>query len=329
MPFRLPVDRFVLVILGTVAIAILLPCPDGVMPLLSLGARLAIALLFFLYGAKLAPSAVWRGLRQWHLQVLALAGTFGLFPLLGLAAGVLVPGVLSPDLYVGFLFLCLLPSTVQSSIIFTGMAGGNVAAAVSVTSASTLIGLVLTPALAAMLLGTLGEVSMVRLELVLLQVHVPFFAGQIARRWIADWIERRGALVGLVDRSLVILIVYMAVSAGMRRGVWAQVGLFDLAAVLLADIVLLALAFGSLWAVSRRLALPKPDEIVLVFCGGNKGLVTGVSMMGALLPSSIVSIAMIPLILFHQVQLIVTATLASWYARQAAPGTALKPASDD
>jgi solute carrier family 10 (sodium/bile acid cotransporter), member 7 len=319
---RLPVDRFVLAIVATVAMAVLLPCPDAAMPLLRFGARAAIALLFFLYGAKLAPSAVWRGLRQWRLQLLVLAGTFVLFPLLGLASRVLPPGMFPPELYVGFLFLCLLPSTVQSSVIFTGLAGGNVAAAVSATSASSLIGMAATPLLAALLLGTRGEVSLSGLQAVVLQLHVPFFAGQLARPLVAAWLERRRALVGLVDRGSVLLIVYMVVSAGMGRGVWGLVQPLDLFTVLLADLALLALALGLLTAISRRLRLPREDEIVVVFCAGNKGLVTGVSMMTALLPSTVVGIALLPLLLFHQMQLIVTAILASRYARQSGPARA-------
>lgn len=324
MSFRLPIDRFVVAILATLVIAVLLPCPDEAMPVLGFAARVAIGLLFFLYGARLTPSAVWRGLKQWHLQVLVVAGTFGLFPLLGLAAGILFPGFLSPELYVGFLFLCVLPSTVQSSIIFTGMAGGNVAAAVSATSASSLIGMVATPLLAAMLLGTRDEVSVSSLEAVVLQLHVPFFAGQIAGPLVAARIERHRSFVGFIDRSSVVLIVYMVVSAGMGRGVWQLLTPLDLVAVLMADLALLGLALGTLTVISRRLGLPQPDEIVVVFCAGNKGLVTGVSMMGALLPSAIVGIAVIPLIFFHQMQLIVTAALASWYARHPPPGTAVE-----
>jgi len=318
VPLRLPVDRYVLAIVATVVLAFVLPCPAGALSVLGVAARVSIALLFFLYGARLAPRAVWQGLLHWRLQALVLAATFGLFPLLGLAARVLVPTVLSPEIYLGFLFLCLLPSTVQSSIAFTGLAGGNVAAAVSASSASSLAGMVLTPALVALLLGAGGEVSVSDLQDMLLQLQLPFLAGQAARRWIAPWIERRRRVVGLVDRIAVLLIVYMAVSAATSRGVWHMVRPIDLVGVLLADMALLALALGIMAAISRRLGLARPDEIVVVFCGGNKGLVTGVSMAGALLPADIAGLAVLPLILFHQVQLIASAALASWYTQKAA-----------
>jgi sodium/bile acid cotransporter 7 len=271
--------------------------------------------LFFLYGARLAPQAVWQGLLHWRLQVLVLLATFGLFPVLGLASRVLVPALLSPHLYVGILFLCLLPSTVQSSIAFTSLAGGNVAAAVSATSASSVIGIVATPILADLLIGAGGDVSLSSLEGVLLQLQLPFLAGQAVRPWIAPLIERKRRLVSLVDRVAVLLIVYMAVSAAAGRGVWQVLRPLDLFGVVLTTAMILALALGFLVLICRRIGLPRPDEIAVVFCGGNKGLVTGVSMLSALLPADVAGMAVLPLIVFHQIQLIASATVAARYAR--------------
>lgn len=317
MSWRLPVDHYLVAIITTVVLAFVLPSPAAALPVLAIAAQASIMLLFFLYGARLAPAAVWRGLLHWRLQALVLAATFGLFPLLGLAMRVLVPAVLSPELYVGVLFLCLVPSTVQSSVAFTGLAGGNVAAAVSATSASSLIGMVLTPALAATLLDTGADVSVAGLEHVLLQLQLPFLVGQLIRPWVAPFLDRRRRLVGLVDRVAVLLIVYIAVNAAVGRGVWGLVRPADLVAAMLVDMALLASALAIMAAASRRLGLAPADEIVVVFCGGNKGLVTGVSMLGALLPADIAGIAVLPLIMFHQMQLIASAALASRYARRA------------
>jgi solute carrier family 10 (sodium/bile acid cotransporter), member 7 len=300
---------------ATVVLALVLPLPDVMLPLFGVAAKASIALLFFLYGARLAPQAVWQGLLHWRLQVLVLLATFGLFPVLGLASRVLVPALLSPHLYVGILFLCLLPSTVQSSIAFTSLAGGNVAAAVSATSASSVIGIVATPILADLLIGAGGDVSLSSLEGVLLQLQLPFLAGQAVRPWIAPLIERKRRLVSLVDRVAVLLIVYMAVSAAAGRGVWQVLRPIDLFGVVLTTAMILALALGFLVLICRRIGLPRPDEIAVVFCGGNKGLVTGVSMLSALLPADVAGMAVLPLIVFHQIQLIASATVAARYAR--------------
>src|SRR5262249_20741827 len=161
------------------------------------------------------------------------------------------------------------------------------------------IGMLLTSLLAATLLGTSGAVSISGLEDVVLQLQLPFVVGQVARRWIGPWILRHRRIVGHVDRLAVLLIVYMAVSAATSRGILHMVQPLDLLGVLLADTVLLILAFGIIAVVCRRLGLPRADEIVVVFCGGNKGLVVGVSMITALLPPDIAGIAVLPLILFH------------------------------
>jgi len=135
---------------------------------------------------------------------------------------------------------------------------------------------------------------------------------------IAPLLERRRRLVGLVDRVAVLLIVYMAVSAATGRGVWHVLRPLDLLGVVLTTALLLTLVLGFLVLICRRIGLPRPDEIAVVFCGGNKGLVTGVSMLSALLPADVAGVAVLPLIVFHQIQLIASATVAARYARSGA-----------
>jgi len=148
---RLAPDTFTLWLLGTVALASILPCSGGVAVALGKITTFAIGLLFFLHGAKLSREAMVDGLTHWRLHLLVLASTFVMFPILGLIMKPLAGTVIKPELYVGILFLCTLPSTVQSSIAFTSMARGNVAAAVCSASASNFVGIFVTP----LLVGTL------------------------------------------------------------------------------------------------------------------------------------------------------------------------------
>src|SRR5699024_2125076 len=118
---------------------------------------------------------------------------------------------------------CLLPSTVQSSIAFTSIARGNVAAAVCSASFSNLAGIVVTPLLVAWLAGGgSGGFSASSVGGIVLQLLVPFAAGQLARRWIADWIRRHAATLKLVDRGSILLVVYTAFSQGVTEGIWQQ-----------------------------------------------------------------------------------------------------------
>ncbi|HTU53442.1 MAG TPA: bile acid:sodium symporter family protein, partial [Acetobacteraceae bacterium] len=233
---RLPIDPYLLAIVSMAALASTFPCRGNVAMGFDHATTVVIGLLFFLYGARLSPQAAWAGLSHWRLQVLILASTFGVFPALGLAAHVLVPRVLSPELYPGVLFLTMLPSTVQSSIAFTSIARGNIAGAVCAASASSLIGIFVTPMLVGLLMGAQGGISMHGIEGILLQLLAPFVAGQVARLWIGAWLGRHKWITFLVDRGSILLIVYTAFSEGVVDGIWLRVDLMSLAGVILADL---------------------------------------------------------------------------------------------
>jgi solute carrier family 10 (sodium/bile acid cotransporter), member 7 len=97
--------------------------------------------------------------------------------------------------------LCVLPSTVQSSIAFTSIARGNVAAALCAATASNLFGVLLTPLLAGLLLRAHGGFSARGVGDIVVQILLPFAAGQLARPWIGAWVSRHRGMTGLVDRG--------------------------------------------------------------------------------------------------------------------------------
>jgi sodium/bile acid cotransporter 7 len=156
---KLRLDPFILSILAAVGLGCLLPLRGGGAVFGAHATTVAIGLLFFLYGARLSPAQAWAGVKHWRLHLTVFAATFVLFPLLGIAAQVLVPYVLTPTLYVGVVLLCAAPSTVQSSIALTSIAKGNVAAAICSASFSSLVGIVLTPVLVALLAQGQGALS--------------------------------------------------------------------------------------------------------------------------------------------------------------------------
>ena len=222
---RVPIDTFLLALLAVVALAALFPASGTVGDLLSIVTKVAIALLFFLYGARLSPTEAMHGLRRWRLHLLVLAATFVAFPLLGLAASALVPSVLTPGLYTGVLFLCLVPSTVQSSIAFTSIAHGNVPAAIVSASLSNILGIVLTPLLVVLLMHTTGapRIDASAVLDIVLQLLLPFVAGQLLRRWLAPWVHRHALVTKAFDRGSILLVVYTAFSMSMTEHIWSTV----------------------------------------------------------------------------------------------------------
>ena len=325
--FRRPgwlADNFTIALFAAVLLASVLPATGAVAHGFDLLTVLLVALLFFLHGAKLSSEAVIAGLTHWRLHLTVLAATFVLMPLLGLALKPVLQPLVTPELYLGVLFLCVLPSTVQSSIAFVSVARGNVAAAVCSASASNLLGMFLTPLLAGLLLSQHGAggsvVSLDAVGKITLQLLLPFVAGQAARRWIGGWVARHKALTKFSDQGTIVLVVYTAFSAAVVEGLWRQVPLQVLAGLLFIAAVLLAAMIAlTIWG-SRRLGFDKEDEITIVFCGSKKTLASGVPMAKVLFAASTVGAMVLPLMIFHQLQLMVCAALARRYAARPATG---------
>jgi solute carrier family 10 (sodium/bile acid cotransporter), member 7 len=307
-------DNFTLAIVATVVVASLLPAVGAAAMVLHYVTIVAIALLFFLHGARLSREAALAGALHWRLHLVVLCATFVLFPILGLAARQTLGGVLPDTLLVGLLFLCLLPSTVQSSIAFTSIAHGNVAAAVCSASLSNLLGIFLTPALVALLMNLKGGVSPGGVLDIILQLLAPFLAGHLLRPWIGAFVGRHRYALGYVDRGSILLVVYLAFSEAVANGIWHVLGVGDLVKLLIVCAVLLAVVLGVTLVVARRLGFERIDEIVIVFCGSKKSLASGVPMAGVLFPLAQVGMVVLPLMLFHQIQLMVCAALARRYA---------------
>ncbi|MFF9089055.1 bile acid:sodium symporter family protein [Streptomyces sp. NPDC014991] len=313
-PAWLPIDPYIVLLLGTVGLAALLPARGTGADVASGASTAAIAFLFFLYGARLSTREALAGLTHWRFHLTVLACTFILFPVFGLAARGLVPAVLTQPLYQGLLFLTLVPSTIQSSIAFTSMARGNVPAAICAGSFSSLAGIVLTPLLVAGLLGGGAGFSADSLVKIVGQLLVPFLAGQLLRRWIGDFIARHKRVLGLVDRGSILLVVYTAFSEGVNQGVWHQVSAVRLAGLLAVEAVLLAVMLALTWYGGRALGFGREDRIALQFAGSKKSLASGLPMASVLFGAH-ASLAVLPLMLFHQMQLMVCAVIAKRRAR--------------
>jgi len=314
-------DNFTLALVGVVVLASIAPAQGGVARFFDGFTAFAIGLLFFLHGAKLSRDAIRGGLTHWRLHLLVFACTFVLFPLLGLALKPLLQPLVTREIYTGVLFLCVLPATVQSAIAFTSIARGNIPAAVCSASASTMLGVFVTPVLVSLVVVPSASASnaLDSVLRILLQLMLPFVVGHLSRPWIAGWLHRRKEMLGLVDRGSILLVVYTAFSAAVIEGLWKQVPVLALAGLLVACAVLLACALFLTGWLARRLGFDRADEITIVFCGSKKSLASGIPMAKVLFPPQSVGAIVLPLMLFHQMQLMVCAVLAQRYARRVEP----------
>lgn len=310
---RLRVDGFTLALFAAVTLASLLPARGAAVPALDALVRAAVMALFFLHGARLSRDTVLRGLANLRLQGLVLACTFLLFPLLGWL--LLRPAAeafgLDGTLSTGLVFLCCLPSTVQSSIALTAIARGNVAAAVCAASASNLLGVLLTPLLTGLLLAHSGGPSLAAFGSVATLLLLPFVLGQLLQPWLGEWAHARQRWLSLIDRGSVLLMVYAAFGHAVTGGLWSRIPARDLLLLTGLCAVLLASVLFLLPWLARRAGLPDEDCTVVLMCGSQKSLVSGVPLANVLFPAALAGAVVLPVMLYHQLQLLACAWLAA------------------
>ncbi|WP_353235228.1 bile acid:sodium symporter family protein [Diaphorobacter ruginosibacter] len=324
-------DNFTLMLIATVALASFFPVSGQAAHVFEGLTTAAVALLFFLHGAKLSRDAVLAGIGHWRLHLLVFATTFIVFPIIGVALRPVLEPIVTAQLYTGVLYLCVLPATVQSAIAFTAMARGNMSAAVCSASASTLLGIVVTPLLVKIVLPQAGGAgaqhdALHSIGKIMLQLLLPFLAGHFLRPWIGGFVKKNAKVLKVVDQGSILLVVFTAFSAAVVEGIWGRLPLQALFALLLVSAIILALVLTFTTFISRKLGFSKEDEITIVFCGSKKSLVSGVPMAKVIFPSADAGLIVLPLMIFHQLQLMVCAVLAQRYARR--PGLAAGGGSD-
>ena len=303
-------DRFVPVLFATILLASLLPVRGAAVPIAGGLSTAAIIFLFFLNGVRLPREEVLHGIRNWKLLGSALAFCFGFMALLGLAAQAATAPLLPATLALGFLFLGILPSTVQSATAASSLAGGNVAASVVAAALLNLSGVALSPLLFALLAGSAGEIhgeAVLRIVSILL---VPFVAGQFVQRWLRPWVLAHRGLATFMDRTAIAIAVYVAFSAAVVAGIWSLLDGREIAIVLAAVTLLLALSFGGAWALGGLLKLARPDRITLLFSGAQKSIAVGAPLAATLFPPAIAGMVLVPILVYHMAQLILSAWIA-------------------
>ncbi|WP_342132567.1 bile acid:sodium symporter family protein [Hydrogenophaga sp. OTU3427] len=308
-------DKFTLSLVAAVGLASTLPARGVVADVLGVATTLAVGLLFLLHGARLSRHAILDGLLHWRLHLLVFACGFVLYTLLGLALRPVLLPLVTPALYKGVLYLCVLPGTVQSAITFVSMARGNVPAAICNTSASTMLGVFITPLLVGFIVvpGAAAASSFDSIGRILIQLMVPFVVGHLLLPWIGGWASRHEKTLKLVDQGSILLVVFTAFSAAVVGGLWGRIPTTALGGLVLVCLVLLALALLCTTWLARRLRFNKADEIAIVFCASTKGLASGIAIASVLFSASVMGMMVLPIMLFHQIQLMVGAVLARRY----------------
>ncbi|MDR7330575.1 bile acid:sodium symporter family protein [Corynebacterium guangdongense] len=311
------VDPLIVLIILAVVIAILAPARGEFAEWFATATNIAIALLFFLYGLRLSTREALSGLTHWKLHLMILGFTFVAYPIVGVALKPVLSPFISEELYAGILLLTLVPSTVQSSVAFTSIARGNVSGAIVAASASSLVGVFATPLLVMLLMGA-GDGVRIDMK-VFLDISVllllPFVLGQILRRWLAKLAANKATKI--VDRGSIAMVVYSAFSSGMVAGVWSSVGFWEVVFLVVFSVVLVAFMLWLTRFVSEKLGFPRRDVIAIEFCGSKKSLATGLPMASVIFGGASLGLLILPLMIYHQIQLMICSWLAARYGKQA------------
>ncbi|MXP50857.1 bile acid:sodium symporter family protein [Pantoea sp. SoEX] len=314
----LKIDSMIIKILTVVLLASFIPLKGNFINLFKYLTIVAISVLFFMHGAKLSRKKIILGSSNWQLHLWILCSTFILFPLIGFILICCHLMNISPEIDKGFLYLCSMPSTVQSAIALTSIAGGNIAASICSASASSILGIFLSPLIVKLILGVNSSGLNIDNEMqqvckIILQLLIPFLAGHISRNWIYKWIDQNNDLINKVDQISILLVVYSAFSEAVTNGIWNIVGIHTLLWILIDCMILLFFILIINYLVARVFKFNRSDEIVLLFCGSKKSLASGVPMANILFPVSSVGIVILPLMIFHQVQLMTCSYIAQCY----------------
>ena len=320
---RAGLDWFLLGLIGVVALAYFQPgLGSKASPIpWKLITNVGIALVFFFYGLKLSFEKVRAGMSNWRLHTLVQVATFVLFPALALLVRPFFGAEKDELLWQSIFFLCALPSTVSTSVVMVSIAGGNLPAAIFNASISSLLGIILTPLLTSLFLhtGTGGSQLWGLAVQLLWQVVLPVGAGILLNSRFGAWTDRHRAGLRIFDQVTILLIVFTAFCDSFAEGVFSRYQPADVFKLGLGMVGLYLLVFALIWFGSRALHFSRADQIVAVFCGSKKSLVHGSVMASLLFPATAATgLILLPLMLYHALQIVLASSMAQWLSRQTA-----------
>ncbi|WP_338872134.1 bile acid:sodium symporter family protein [Spirosoma sp. SC4-14] len=317
---RVGLDWFILALLAMIGLAKLWPQPgvqEGLLSLSSL-ANFGVSVIFFFYGLRLNFDQLRTGLRNYRLHLLIHSTTFILFPAVVLTARSLLMTPETELLWLGIFYVAALPSTVSSSVVMVSIAGGNIPAAIFNASISSLIGVFVTPIWMSFLLSsTNGQYDLAGvIGKLTIQVIVPVLLGLLLNRRLGWFAERNKTYLRYFDQTTILLIVYTAFCESFTRNLFASLSTIDLLWLAGLLLGLFFLIFGFITLISKLLHFNREDRVTALFCGSKKSLIQGSVMANVLFSASVAGVALMPIMMYHALQLIVASIIAQSMQRR-------------
>lgn len=310
------IDKFVLSIIVVVLLAYLFPqfgSKSSPIPLDRIGS-IGVSLIFFFYGLKLSPEKIKSGLKNWKLHLVVQACTFLLFPIVILCFYPFLDSENDKNIWLAFLFLASLPSTVSSSVVMVSMAKGNIPAAIFNASISGLIGIIVTPLWLGLFLNNtaanydLGDIYMK----LIIEVVAPVILGLLLHRYWGSIAQKYNSYLTVFDKSIILLIIYKSFASSFEENVFSEIAAFDFIFIAIGVLSLFYLVYFITGFLSNKLAFSTEDKITAQFCGTKKSLVHGTVFAKILFPNpSVMGIILLPIMLFHAFQIFIISFMAT------------------
>ena len=319
--FSKKIDSFIQLLFVVVLLAYFFPDGAGEATITYLDgiAKVGIFFIFFFYGLKLNKQEVWAGISNWRVHLVVQLATFLLFPLLALGVQPFFYAANQEVIWLGFFFLAVLPSTVSSSVVMVSMARGNVPAAIFNASISGFIGMLVTPAWMSPFASTVGmksEMTTIYLNL-FLEVLLPVILGLFLNPWGGTWARKQAKKLALMDKATILLIVYKSFAASFLLGIFSSVSWQVMSILCVIVFLFFFLVYGLLTFLARKLQFTLEESIVVVFCGSKKSLVHGTVFSKILFAGSPqLGIILLPLMMYHALQLVFISQIAGKLARR-------------
>jgi len=314
-------DPMLRMLVGAILLAAFLPVSGPGRDIAQTVADIAIFILFLLNGMRIARKDMLAGFANWRFFLPLILWVFGAMAVFGLGSNYVAEPFLPPLIAIGFLYLGVLPSTVQSATSYSTLGGGNIALSVIAAALLNILGVFVSVPLFLAFGGSgegaIGSGAIVKILMVLI---LPFAIGQLVQTRTTKFITRYKSKIVWMDRIVIAIAVYVAFSGAVTQGIWTKVGPMDWAAIVALVVAMLGLAHGGAWLAGRALSLQRPDRVSFLFAGAQKSAAIGVPLAAVLFPPSVAGFVVVPLLLYHLFQLLLAAPLSTRLARH--PGSA-------
>ena len=312
-------DPMLRLLLAAMVLAAVFPASGVWRNAAQLAANAGIFILFLANGMRIARSEIVSGIANWRFFLPLTLWIFGAMAVVGLALSHAGDALLPPLLAVGFLYLGVLPTTVQSSTSYSSLAGGNIALSVIAAASMSILGVFISVpiflALGGSGEGMVGNDALVKIIVILI---LPFAIGQLVQGKTAAFIAAQKTRIVWLDRLVIAFAVYVAFSGAVEQGIWTRIDGAGWTATMGLVALFLFVGHAGAWLASGVLGLPRSDRIAFLFAGAQKSAAIGAPLATVLFEPAAAGFIVLPLLLYHFFQLVLAAPLATRLAARSA-----------